>query len=473
MPEATVSPLMRIINPDSLIYKLDLSEYEGAKRFIAGYANVAGIKDSQDEIVTLEALTNAWSRWRQNPEYCILNLLHSNVPLAKVIFETVVDSEGNPHRSGVDDKGLYIVAQVRDDVTLADEIWEKIQRGEYRGFSIGGRNLAPQPEQCEGDRCIRPITNLELYEVSIVDQPANRVSIFTTLKSDDALSKINEATKGFRERILLGGAVKISRTRGESCGKYHVLLCPNFSVAMDEFETDDTRVAEKPMEGMEYISLFDLALLRPQGALPAEETGHGGFNPSPPKKEEPKDEEELNPLSEDNISAEVEISETTGGEEMEAIAPITLETLAADLARVIERLEGLEKSQGKTEKVEKSAEPVETPEESPEVKPEVDIEALQRRIAELEKLVKEKPIPEPTPEPKAVEKPEPVEEKTEKVEPEPEPKSEPQAEPPKAEKIETRGVAVQAIEELTGTSIASLTAVSWRDIQEARDKLRK
>ena len=123
MSESTSeTSLEGIVNPAYVIKKLDIKGSSENGRYIAGYANVAGVRDNQGDIVTLEALQKAWEKWRRNPDYCILSFLHSNIPLAKVVFEPVTDSGGRTHQSGVDETGLYLVSQVRGDTTLADEM---------------------------------------------------------------------------------------------------------------------------------------------------------------------------------------------------------------------------------------------------------------------------------------------------------------------------------------------------------------
>ena len=351
---ATSAPLA-FVDSNALIRKIDLRESESSRRIISGYANVAGLEDSQGDIVTLDALRDAWSRWRSNPDFCILSLLHSNIPLAKVIFEDVIDSKGNIHRSGVDDTGLYIVAEVREDTTVANEAWKKIERGELRGFSIGGRNLSPQAPVCEGDKCVRPITSLELYEVAIVDQPANRVSLFNMLKRDD-LAKLADVTRELSERIISEGAVKISKKPCPDSGHYHLLV--KEGVTLDGLCPEKFAIVTEPREGEEYMNLFDLALLRPESGLTGE-AWNGGVNPPPLKAEKPdtptppgglsleKEEEEVNTEKESSKGDESELSEAPTEEEVKeaeqpAVAPVTLETLMAELARLNERLGNLE-----------------------------------------------------------------------------------------------------------------------------------
>ena len=458
--------LLQLVNRNAVIRKLDLRETKGERRLISGYANVSDIEDSQGDVMSHDALVNAWNRWSGNPDFCILSLLHSNIPLAKVVFEEVTDSKGITHRSGVDETGLYIVAEVRRDVTLADEIWGKIQSGEFRGFSIGGRNLNPQPETCTGTRCVRPITDLELYEVAIVDHPANQVSLFNMLKRDD-LAKLADATKHLQEQVYAAGAVKISKHPCPETGKYRVLVKEGIDVSK-LLCPDKFAIVTEPVEGEEYVTLFDVALLRPESALTGETLG-GGVNPSSPQAnapDTPAPQEEL--ILENNEVKEMESEQVSSKEDEsglakapeEAIAPITLETLMAQLARAIERIDSLEKRG--VEKVEKSADPAPpvepTPPPAEPVAEPVKEAVIQAPVAPPQE---ESPVKaEPT---MAVVVP--------VVQPAPAPTPIPS---PKVEEIETRGIAQPIIPVNQGLDLGGIyKKVSWQDINEALEASKK
>jgi HK97 family phage prohead protease len=460
MPDSTAATLVNPINDslsqlvdkNAVIRKLDLREERGGRRIIAGYANVANIQDSQGDIITLEALRNAWDKWSANPDFCLLSLLHSNIPLAKVVFEDVVDSKGVTHRSGVNDTGLYVVAEVRDDVTVADDVWRKIESGEFRGYSIGGRNLNPQPTQCAGDKCSRQITNLELYEVAIVDKPANEVSLFNMVKSDD-LAKLAEATRGLGEQILAEGAVKISKRPCPVTGKYRVVVGAGID-ASKLFSPDKFALTDKTVEGEEYVSLFDTALLRPESVLTGTDVG-GGVNPSPLQAATPDTPNPPSGITLEEKKPEEVKTEPSKKDESEppktpeAIAPITLETLMAELARVTARLDDMEK-------IRKSAAPAEPPKQAEPPKP-----------AEPAKETPPPPAPAPPVEPpKAEAKPaEP---------PAPVPTPAPAAPPPKEEPVGTRGVTQPPAPGNVGLNLGELySKVTWGEIHEAMEASQK
>jgi len=460
-----------IINQNAVIQKLDIATHQGNKRFIAGYANIADIVDSQNDVVTLDALKKAWAKWRQNPEFCILSLLHSNIPLAKVIFEEVVDTKGNVHKSGVDERGLYLVSQVRDDISVSDEVWRKIENGEFRGYSIGGKNLRPGQQECNGSFCVNKITDLELYEVGIVDKPANEVSLFNILKRDD-LAKLNEATKHLTEQVVVEGLLKISKNPCPDSGHYHVVIGTqdeSLRGHLSKMFDDDERflVIDKQKEDEDYVSYYDLALLRPSPVI-TEEEQHGGFN-SPLLPDEPKTEGET-PLSKEEDVRETEVDESqiddseipkdqeTKADEEEAIAPMTVEVLAAELKRLSQIVEEIK--MGKTPKeeprdcedevgkIEKSVEPA---------KPDAPVEPKVQEAPPVE--------PPPVPEPPVETPVEPVKE-TPTVEP-PKPVVTEPVTPPE---IETRGVSAQALDPQPTLDLASLYRMPWKNIQEGMKK---
>ena len=271
--------------------KLDVSDVPG-RRIIAGYANVADVVDKQNEKVTIDALTRSWDKWKANPDYCMIMLMHTSTPVAKIMFEQVTDGAGNVHKSGVDDRGLYLVAEWRDDTVVANKAWKRVESGELRGFSIGGIRLSKRRE-CVGDRCFNVLEELEIYETSAVPKPANEWSVFGMLKGD--LMELSKISNLFKECVIANDMVKISKTRSCDCGKYHIVLGDGLEGLKPVFETDHTRVIEKEVDGVEYVPMFNLALLRPysidEEAVTAE-SDSGGFESSP-KGYEPKKEGEV------------------------------------------------------------------------------------------------------------------------------------------------------------------------------------
>jgi len=167
---------------------------DNKRRIIHGYASVETI-DKQQELVTIDALKKAWDRMKTAGEkYANINLEHSNITVGKVLLdETVEDSQGQKYWSHVDDKGLYIVAELRDDIEIADRVWAMANKGDLNAYSIGGRALKKRLVS-KGGQSFFQIDDLELYEVTICKRGKNELSGFEVLKSYLDNGLIDEAT---------------------------------------------------------------------------------------------------------------------------------------------------------------------------------------------------------------------------------------------------------------------------------------
>ena len=148
------------------------------KLIIAGYASVE-IIDSQKELIPLKVLQDAWDKFSKDEDFMIGTLMHSNIPVIKILME-YEDSKGELWKSGVDDNGLFVVAVVNDGIEKGKQTRELIEKGKLAGFSIGGEALASSVH-CDG-KCFTRIDEMELHEIAVVDKPANKASVFTIVK---------------------------------------------------------------------------------------------------------------------------------------------------------------------------------------------------------------------------------------------------------------------------------------------------
>jgi rubrerythrin len=169
---------------------------DGKRRLIAGYASVEVI-DKQNELITIPALQNALTKMiTAGEKYANVNLEHSNITLGKILLgEHVKDSKGVDHFTHVDDRGLYVVCELRDDLEIANRVWEMANKGELNAFSIGGRCLKRKPGSSHGPTGpFWQIDDIELYEVTICKRGKNTLSGFDVLKSYKDWGLIDEAT---------------------------------------------------------------------------------------------------------------------------------------------------------------------------------------------------------------------------------------------------------------------------------------
>jgi len=124
------------------------------ERMVWGYASTTAL-DFDGDRITLGAMRDAL------PDYMrFANIREMHQPSAV----------GTAVSATVDDVGLYLGAKVVDDAA-----WRKVETGVYKGFSLGCLVKA-------SDKAKKCITKMKLYEISLVDRPANPDSVFDIWK---------------------------------------------------------------------------------------------------------------------------------------------------------------------------------------------------------------------------------------------------------------------------------------------------
>ncbi len=114
----------------------------------------------------------------------IMRYMHDEEPIGKIV------------KAKVDDKGLYVKAELVNSphVPLANKAWALIQKGVVKSFSIGGRVL----KRGEGAK-ENVIEKLWLAEISIVDIPANKNSLFSVVQK--AMNEVIELVEETKEEV--------------------------------------------------------------------------------------------------------------------------------------------------------------------------------------------------------------------------------------------------------------------------------
>jgi HK97 family phage prohead protease len=150
---------------------------QDGKRIIAGYANVA-IIDLENQYIPLAVLQKGIQSLLADSSYANLMIMHKNIQIGKII-----PSYGK-YKTGVDDKGLFIVCEVRKDIKVADEIWGSILKKEISGFSIGCEVLLSH-KVCDNKECVTVLDKINIFEVSVCTEPVNQKSGFTVISKSE------------------------------------------------------------------------------------------------------------------------------------------------------------------------------------------------------------------------------------------------------------------------------------------------
>mgnify|MGYP003134277920 FL=1 len=154
---------------------------------IAGYASVEMV-DKQGDLITTSALKGAFDNFMKADGFRNVQLAHSNIQVGEVIPQ-YTDSSGRLWKSGVDDAGLFVVIQVRDDIEKAREVANEIRKGALRGFSIGGQAFKRMRKADSEHGDYTEISKLELHEVTICEKGINPEATFRILKEDTTMTE--------------------------------------------------------------------------------------------------------------------------------------------------------------------------------------------------------------------------------------------------------------------------------------------
>jgi len=136
------------------------------QRMVFGHATIFNVVDYDGHRMTRKAVEDALPGYA---EFRNVREQHSN----KAVGTTPVLK--------VDDIGLYVGAYISEG---AQDAWEKIKDGTYKGFSIKGCGKLEEVTIENGIK-VKDITNLYLEEISICDRPKCPGTVFQLIKSEN------------------------------------------------------------------------------------------------------------------------------------------------------------------------------------------------------------------------------------------------------------------------------------------------
>jgi hypothetical protein len=158
---------------DNVRLSMPIGKVDVERRIVSGFATVDNV-DKQNDIVTTEASLEAFKNFRGN-----LREMHQPSAVGKIVsFKE--DRYFDPNTKKFYN-GVYVSAYVSKG---AQDAWEKVLDGTYSGFSIGG-NITKFDDTYDEklDKSIRIVKEYELFELSLVDNPANQfANIFSIEK---------------------------------------------------------------------------------------------------------------------------------------------------------------------------------------------------------------------------------------------------------------------------------------------------
>ncbi|MDR3450743.1 MAG: HK97 family phage prohead protease [Alphaproteobacteria bacterium] len=151
----------------------------GGDGIFMGYASVFGELDQQNEIVQAGAFARSLSKWRrQNRTPALLWMHDPTQPIG--IWQTVRE----------DASGLLVEGRLALRTQKGGEAYELLKLGALTGLSIGYRVVA---SQIDAKRKARILTDVDLFEISLVTFPANEAARVSEVKKRGGEGKKREA----------------------------------------------------------------------------------------------------------------------------------------------------------------------------------------------------------------------------------------------------------------------------------------
>jgi hypothetical protein len=166
---------------DNVRLSMPIGKVDIERRMVSGFATLDNV-DKQGDIVTTESSIQAFKNFRGN-----LREMHQPSAVGKIVSfkeDRYFDPNSKKFYSGV-----YVSAYVSKG---AQDAWEKVMDGTYTGFSIGGniKNWDDAYNE-EMDKSIRVIKEYDLFELSLVDSPANQFANIVSIEKQDGHNVID------------------------------------------------------------------------------------------------------------------------------------------------------------------------------------------------------------------------------------------------------------------------------------------
>lgn len=150
---------------DHLKLSMPIAKIDVERRIVSGFATLDNI-DLQGDIVPSDASIKAFERFRGN-----IREMHDDKKAVGKLVSFKEDSFYD-QETGKLYKGVFVSAYVSKG---AQDTWEKVLDKTLTGFSIGGNIKDSEDAYNEDlDKSVRTIKEYDLYELSLVDNPANQ-----------------------------------------------------------------------------------------------------------------------------------------------------------------------------------------------------------------------------------------------------------------------------------------------------------
>jgi len=172
--------------PKDPIYQKAAKNVESEPVVVGGPASVELI-DREGHLITTDALTKAFAKYMSNFRTRNTMVLHSDVQVGWAL-PAYISKAGQVFKSGVDDKGLFFVTEIRQDTKIANKVLEQINEGKLKSYSIAGSATKTQNLQ-KGLMPYMQVDEMELAEITVCEKGVNQAANFDILKGHNSATR--------------------------------------------------------------------------------------------------------------------------------------------------------------------------------------------------------------------------------------------------------------------------------------------
>ena len=157
--------------------KFQVKEFDDTTRMVKGYASVFNNKDSDDDVILKGSYNKSIKEWGPEGKDRIKLVAQHDIsrPVAKIT------------ELKEDENGLFMEAKFGTH-TDGEDYYRMTKEGIVNEFSVG---FVPVEKE-ENDKGGYDISNIKLYEVSMVTVAANDEAVVTDVKSNGALTLVKD-----------------------------------------------------------------------------------------------------------------------------------------------------------------------------------------------------------------------------------------------------------------------------------------
>lgn len=151
-----------ITNMSKFSRHVPILKVDEERRIVSGFATLSNV-DLQGDRVLTDASVKAFGKFRGN-----IREQHTNIAAGRMLSFGVEKFFDTITKKVYD--GIFVRAYISKG---AESTWLKVKDGTLNGFSIGGDITDAEDEIDSSGNMIRVIKDYDLYELSLVDSPAN------------------------------------------------------------------------------------------------------------------------------------------------------------------------------------------------------------------------------------------------------------------------------------------------------------